>query len=185
MALGALLRKLHHAPLPPMAPVAAQGLPPAHLLAQRMTERLTALAQYGVTVPPGPPLEQVIDVLAAQPSGRLLHLDVRASNLRSADGHILGVLDWSNALVGDPAMELARLAEYALVPDNGVDYDQVLTGYGEAIDLDSPAFWLYRLDTAVMLALLFTSNAAHTALAPPAVDRLLTVHDQVRRALPN
>jgi aminoglycoside phosphotransferase (APT) family kinase protein len=183
VALGALLRKLHHAPLPPMAPVAAHGLPPAQLLAQRIAERFTALARYGVNVPPGPPVEQVIEILAARPGGRLLHLDVRASNLRSADGHVLGVLDWSNALVGDPAMELGRLAEYALVPDNGVDYEQVLAGYGEALDLDSPAFWIYRLDTAVMLALLFSSNAAHTGLGPPAVDRLLAVHERVHRAL--
>ncbi len=183
VALGALLRKLHHAPLPPMAPVAAHGLPPAQLLAQRMAERFAALARYGVNVPPGPPVEQVIEVLAARPAGRLLHLDVRASNLLSADGHVLGVLDWSNALVGDPAMELGRLAEYALVPDNGVDYEQVLAGYGEELDLDSPAFWIYRLDTAVMLALLFSSNAAHTSLGPQAVNRLQAVHERVRRAL--
>ncbi|GAB3953786.1 phosphotransferase family protein [Kribbella albertanoniae] len=183
VALGALLRQLHQAPLPPMAPVAAHGLPPAQLLAQRMAERLAALVRYGVNVPPGPPVEQVIEVLAARPAGRLLHLDVRASNLRSADGHILGVLDWSNALVGDPAMELGRLAEYALVDGNGVDYEQVLAGYGEGLDLDSPAFWIYRLDTAVMLALLFSSNAADTGLGPAAIDRLQVVHERVRRAL--
>jgi hypothetical protein len=39
VALGALLRKLHHAPLPP---VAAHDQPPAHLLAHRMAERSAA-----------------------------------------------------------------------------------------------------------------------------------------------
>jgi aminoglycoside phosphotransferase (APT) family kinase protein len=182
-ALGALLRRLHRAPLPPVAPVAAHGLPAAQLVPRRIADRFAGLASYVATLPAGPPTERLSQVLASRPSGRLLHLDVRASNLRCAGGGILGVLDWSNALVGDPAMELGRLAEYALLPDNGIDYEKVLAGYGEPVPVDSAAFWIYRLDAAVMLALLFSSEAPHEELGPPAVDRLYEVHERLLRAL--
>jgi aminoglycoside phosphotransferase (APT) family kinase protein len=62
-----------------------------------------------------------------------VYLDVRASNLRCTGGAVRGLLDWSNALVGDPAMELGRLAEYALPPQNGLDYDAVPASYQEPI----------------------------------------------------
>ena len=112
-----------------------------------------------------------------------VHLDVRASNLRCAGGAVRGLLDWSNALVGDPAMELGRLAEYALPPQNGLDYDAVLASYQEPIPVDSAAFWIYRLDAAVMLALLFNSEAPHAELGPRAVDRLREVHQRLSRGL--
>lgn len=66
-----------------------------------------------------------------------------------------GLLDWSNALIGDPTMELGRLAEYALLPQNGLDYEAALAGYREPVPVDSAAFWIYRLDATVMLGLLF------------------------------
>jgi aminoglycoside phosphotransferase (APT) family kinase protein len=134
-------------------------------------------------LPPAPRAERLAAVLAPRPTGSLVHLDVRASNLRCTGGAVRGVLDWSNALIGDPALELGRLAEYALLPENGLDYAAVLAGYGEPVPVDSAAFWIYRLDAAVMLALLFSSDASHAELAPAAVDRLREVHARLGRAL--
>jgi hypothetical protein len=42
---------------------------------------------------------------------------VRAANLRCVEGSVRVLLDRSNALVGDPVLELARLAEFARLPD--------------------------------------------------------------------
>jgi aminoglycoside phosphotransferase (APT) family kinase protein len=177
--LGALLRRLHDAPLPPVAPAAAHGLPAAQLVPRRIAERFAQLAAYVTNLPAAPPAERLTEVLASRPSDRLLHLDVRTSNLRCTGGAVLAVLDWSNALVGDPAMELGRLAEYAMLPDNGLDHEQVLAGYGEPGAIDPAAFWTYRLDAAVMLALLFSSDADHAALGPLAVDRLCDVNERL------
>jgi hypothetical protein len=94
-----------------------------------------------------------------------------------------GLLDWSNALIGDPAMELGRLAEYALLPDNGLDYAAVLAGYAEPVPVDSAAFWVYRLDAAVMLALLFSSEVPDAELGACAVDRLREVLPRLSREL--
>lgn len=183
VALGALLLRLHRSPPPPMPPVAAYGLPATRLLPRRIADRFAGLGELVATLPPAPPPGQLTAVLASRPAGRLLHLDVRASNLRCSGGAIRGLLDWSNALIGDPAMELGRLAEYALLPENGVDYEAVLAGYGEPVPVDSAAFWIYRLDAAVMLALLFNSEASAAGHGPYAVDRLREVHLRLRREL--
>jgi aminoglycoside phosphotransferase (APT) family kinase protein len=182
-ALGALLRRLHHAPLPPLPPAAADDRPTARLLPRRIADRFAGLAGFVERLPPAPPVEQLTAVLASRPAGRLVHLDVRASNLRSAGGAVRGLLDWSNALVGDPALELGRLAEYALLPDNGLDYEAVLAGYGDPVPVDSAAFWIYRLDAAVMLALLFHTEVPHAGLGPHLVDRLREVHQRLTREL--
>jgi hypothetical protein len=46
-----------------------------------------------------------------------------------------------------------------------------------------PAFWVYRLDTAVMLALLFTSEVPQDGRGPRAIDRLREVHQRLSREL--
>jgi aminoglycoside phosphotransferase (APT) family kinase protein len=183
VALGALLRRLHHAPPPPLPPPAAHGLPSARLVPRRIAERFAELAAFAAALPAVPPVERLTAVLASRPAGRLVHLDVRASNLRCASGAVRGLLDWSNALIGDPAMELGRLAEYALLPDNGIDYEAVLAGYAAPVPVDSAAFWIYRLDAAVMLALLFSSEVPQAGLGPRAIDRLLEVHLRLSRQL--
>lgn len=183
IALGALLLRLHRLPPPPMPPVAAHGLPAAHLLPRRIADRFAGLAEFVTTLPPAPLVEQLTAVLASRPADRLVHLDVRASNLRCTGGAVRGLLDWSNALIGDPAMELGRLAEYALLPENGVDYHAVLAGYEEPVPVDSAAFWIYRLDAAVMLALLFNSAASDAGHGLYAVDRLREVQLRLSREL--
>ena len=183
-ALGALLLRLHHCPLPPVRPPAAtRGQPAARLVPGRIAMRFAELAALVLALPAAPPAGQLTAVLAPRPAGSLLHLDVRAPNLRCTGGTVRALLDWSNALTGDPAMELARLAEFALLPGNGLDYDAILDGYRAAVPVDSAAFWIYRLDAAVMLALLFNSEAAHAALGPRSVDRLREVHQRLNRKL--
>jgi len=92
------------------------------------------------------------------------------------------VLDWSNALVGDPAMELGG---WPSTPAAG-QRARLREGAGRlrgAGPVDSAAFWIYRLDAAVMLALLFSSEASHAALGPLAVHRLREVHERLLREL--
>jgi aminoglycoside phosphotransferase (APT) family kinase protein len=109
------------------------------------------------------------------PQRRLLHMDARPANLLTHKGHILGLVDWSNALIGDPALELARIAECGyLTPE-------FLQGYGVAdpfAHLPKAVEVLYRLDTAIMLGVVFLSEAPNEALAQAQVTRIQALYDE-------
>jgi aminoglycoside phosphotransferase (APT) family kinase protein len=106
---------------------------------------------------------------------RLLHLDVRRANLRCVGGRVQAFIDWSNAIIGDPAFELARIQEIARLPENGLDPDQVRAGYGQPPWLGGSDLLhlIYRLDAAVMLALLFTAEEPCSKRGPHAVEHAL------------
>jgi aminoglycoside phosphotransferase (APT) family kinase protein len=93
-------------------------------------------------------------------------MDARRANIRVVRGEIRAILDWSNALLGDPALDLARAAE------SGARNPEFDAGYGELprppVELDT----VYRLDTAVMLAVVFLSEAPDPAAARRQVERV-------------
>jgi aminoglycoside phosphotransferase (APT) family kinase protein len=128
---------------------------------RRLADRYANLRLKAPDLPPLPAPRGIEAALRGdRDPHRLLHLDVRRQNLLSRQGRLMAVVDWSNSLIGPPLMELGRVAEYALLPDNGIDAAAVLAGYAESLpapNLDSPAALLYRLDTAIMLALVFHS----------------------------
>ncbi|AZM56970.1 hypothetical protein DMA15_34015 [Streptomyces sp. WAC 01529] len=182
--VGRFLAALH-ATTPPKTPLAYQA--PGDFtgfFVKRLGDRHANLRRAAPTLPPLPAPPHIGAALeAVRTPHRLLHLDVRRQNLLSRAGRLQAVVDWSNALVGPPLMELARVAEYALLPDNGIDATAVLAGYAESLaapDLESPAALLYRLDTAIMLALVFHSVAPDAEraqiLAARAEDLLGLLH---------
>ncbi|MBS1693728.1 MAG: aminoglycoside phosphotransferase family protein [Actinobacteria bacterium] len=178
-ALGRLLHRLHQLPPPPMAPYAADGLPVEQLLPVRITRRWRELGAIVTDLPPVPDRARMVSTLSASAGSSLVHLDVRLPNLRCVGRKIAALLDWSNALVGDPALEFGRLAEFARLPENGIDLPAVLAGYGRSVESDSAAMWLYRLDAAVMLALVFTSEAPDAENGRHAIDRLHEVRERL------
>ncbi|AVT38631.1 phosphotransferase family protein [Plantactinospora sp. BB1] len=181
--LGALLRRLHDLPPPLAEPVAAEGTTPAELLPRRIVRRWRELAALVPDLPTAPDAERLAAELARPRPGGLVHLDVRAANLRCTAGRVRGLIDWSNAMVADPVLELARLAEFARLPGNGLDLGAVLAGYGCSGLPDSPTTSIYRLDAAVMLAVVFRCEAPDSQLGSRAVDRLREVRAQLDREL--
>ncbi|MFJ6617741.1 phosphotransferase family protein [Kitasatospora sp. NPDC091335] len=144
-------------------------------LTRRLTTRHAHLRDLDADLPELPGPGEIRAVLEAEPDDpRLLHLDVRRQNLLGSGGRLSAVVDWSNALVGPVLMELARVAEYARLADNGIDADGILAGYADSADLPdlhSRAALLHRLDTTVMLALVFHSVAPDPARAADLVAR--------------
>ncbi|GAB7180217.1 hypothetical protein ATKI12_0048 [Kitasatospora sp. Ki12] len=175
--VGALVAALHRKPVPDIAPVVQGGRPVPELLAQRLPDRFARL----LALRPGLgeiPARAAITARLAETSARpaLLHLDLRRQNLLCSRGEVAALIDWSNVLIGDPAMELARLSEYALIPDNGLDEQAIRQGYeaaGGSPSVTPVADVLYRLDTAVMLALVFNSVAPDPDLAPVQTARVV------------
>lgn len=158
-AFGRLIRAIHTVPAPPAGLVCMESCDDAdQVLAQRIGERfakLAAVTALDVSLPP------VAALLAADrdPAAgrRLLHMDLRPENVLVRSGRPVALLDWSNALVGDPALDLARAAEY------GVLTPAVLAAYGDpggfTMSPSAPRQVVYRLDTAVMLSHVFLDGA--------------------------
>ena len=105
---------------------------------------------------------------------RLLHMDLRKENILVRGGRPVAILDWSNALIGDPALDLARAAEYGSLTPAALD------AYGDAGSFTmssvtplgplgplTPRQAVYRLDTAVMLSHVFLDGAPDQAKARP------------------
>jgi aminoglycoside phosphotransferase (APT) family kinase protein len=88
--------------------------------------------------------------LAAQPgTAVLVHHGLQGEHLVvSADGRVRGVLDWTDAVVGDPAEDIAGLA--VAVGSPAAVRAATLAGYGARPCLRG--LWLARCDTVLRLA---------------------------------
>ena len=96
-------------------------------------------------------------------------MDFRQANVLSRGGHVVAVLDWENALIGDAALELARVAEY------GCLNPEFLKGYGNPEPFSQVPHLselAYRLDAAVMLAVVFLSEAPNRNRARRCIKRV-------------
>ncbi|MEO3860269.1 aminoglycoside phosphotransferase family protein [Acrocarpospora sp. B8E8] len=172
-SVGALLATLHALPAPEPGPVLQYGMSLPELIAKRLPERFRRLQALQPDLGGLPSPAAIARRLAVVPARHaLLHLDVRRQNLLCRGGLVRAVIDWSNALVGDPRMELARMSEYARIPENGLDEALIRKGYAAGLPEEGVADCLYRLDAAVMLALVFLSVAPRPDLAPAQTARV-------------
>jgi aminoglycoside phosphotransferase (APT) family kinase protein len=177
--LAGVLTSLHAA-TPPAIPLVAQPGEFAAVLAERVSRRAGVVERLAGVRLGLPGAGELASVLPA-PGGpaALLHLDLRAANVLTVEGRIVGLVDWTNALVGDPVLELARLDEYGSAPPGFV------ASYHEAHPHDAPAArqLLYRLDAAVMLAVVFLSETPDPREAPARVERAVDLAAALGRAM--
>ena len=171
---GRLLRAIHACP-PTDIPLGVEDGADVHdIVANRLTQRARALEAVADIALPRLQRESVSAWLRAyRPRRALLHMDARPANLFTHERHIITIADWTNALWGDPALELARAEE------SGVATPEFLAGYGEAAPfahLPPPVETLYRLDTTVMLARLFLAELHELELGQKMVVRTLNLH---------
>ncbi|HWI65492.1 MAG TPA: phosphotransferase [Symbiobacteriaceae bacterium] len=163
-AMGGVTRAIHDCPVPAgLRLVGNQDGALADMLAERMSRRLRVVERFTGLRLPRP------DLSALHWSGArtcILHMDMRPANLLTRDGAIAAVVDWSNALLGDPALELARIAEYGHLSP------AFREGYGSRPDVPAEVELLYRLDTAIMLAVVFLSEAPDPVAAARQVARV-------------
>ncbi|MGP4049841.1 aminoglycoside phosphotransferase family protein [Streptomyces sp. 2A115] len=129
--------------------VAPRSLERLRATAARAAERLAAADEFDparLHQLTGPAAVQ----LAAQSGAPVLvHHDLRGEHLVvSADGRVRGVLDWTDAVVGDPAEDIAGLALAVGAP--AAVRAATLAGYGARPCLRG--LWLARCDTLTRLA---------------------------------
>jgi len=171
--LGATLARLHRIPPPPLTPVAAEGTATPRVLLARVLRRWAEVGRLVGDWPAPPAASALAEAFGRVRTTALVHLDVRGANIRRCDGRVEALLDWSNALLGDPAAEFGRLIEYARYPENELDLTGIRDGYARTSPLppdDDPALLACRLDAALMLALVFLSEAPDPLRGPAAAD---------------
>lgn len=173
--MGRLAAAVHRAPAPPDLHLVAMNRPTlAATLAERITRRMAVverLSGLNLPLPPAPELERLLHFPAARSA--ILHMDLYAPNMLCRKGHILALVDWTNALMGDPALDLARTAEYGHLSA------EFLAGYGTTAPfahVPPVVERLYRMDTAIMLAVVFLSEAPNAEHARHQVARVQELH---------
>jgi aminoglycoside phosphotransferase (APT) family kinase protein len=172
---GRLIRAIHSVPAPALDLVCMESRADLdEVLALRIGQRLgnlAARADLGAAIP------DIGAALAADPAAGpargLLHMDLREANVLAVGGRLTGILDWSNALVGDPALDLARAAEYGSLTPAALDAYGHPGGF--TMTAATPRQAVYRLDTAVMLSHVFLDGAPDPARARQYVDRTLAL----------
>ncbi|MEM7029632.1 MAG: aminoglycoside phosphotransferase family protein [Chloroflexota bacterium] len=186
VAFGQLVKAIHQCPRPDTTLIAQGTTPLNETIAERLERRakiLEKIENMQLHVATVKQLDHLLSPVNGSP-GSLLHMDARPANLLAKQGKIWAIVDWSNALLGDPAFELARIAEC----DNLSM--RFLEGYGQAENAHEDFFshltpqveLLYRLDTAIMLAIVFLSEAPDPTLAAKQVSRVHTLDQALARA---
>ncbi|WP_406727221.1 aminoglycoside phosphotransferase family protein [Streptomyces sp. GD-15H] len=172
-ALGQLLARLHQVPPPRLTPVASEGVSTARAITARIGRRWAEIGRLVDDWPEPPDPSLVAGQLSGLTEGSLLHLDVRSDNIRRRQGRVVALLDWSNALLGSPSVEFGRLIEYARYPENELDVEAIRSGYAKTATAppgSDPCLLVCRLDAALMLALVFLSEAPDPSRGPAAAD---------------
>lgn len=151
--------------------VAPRSLEALRRMAVRAAERLGAADEFDPDRLQQFPARAAVQ-LAVQPGGAVLvhhgltgeHLVVRA------DGRVRGVLDWTDAALGDPAEDIAGLA--VAVGSPAAVRAATLAGYGPRPCLRG--LWLARCDTLLSLAAALDAPAGHGAGPLPPLRVRLT-----------
>lgn len=147
-AVGASIRRLHDAPLPPWtAPCTnAARWESVDALAEPLAQECEWLLAQDVL-----PAEVVdrnrrrAEAVLRQWRPVFIHGDLHVLHVFVEGDSVSGILDWSEAAPGDAAFDLASLT--LAHPDR---LDDLLDGYGDGIDRNLiQAWWSYRCLTAV------------------------------------
>nr|WP_211589153.1 phosphotransferase [Microbispora sp. H11081] len=139
--LGAFLRALHAVD---PAEAARRGAPPPRDV---LRERAATVKDFGTRVIPLLPDDRrdvastLLDAVAALPAHALVHGDLGPEHVLMLDGAVSGVIDFSDAHVGDPALDLA----WALHCASPAFARAVAAEYGAAPELAERALLWHRL----------------------------------------
>ncbi|KAI7762826.1 hypothetical protein LZL87_008267 [Fusarium oxysporum] len=172
--MGRVAAMIHSTPLsdPAMKTVALETADVFSTFEQRLKRRFSVLSQ---TVPEASSwitnwdlIHSTLESLKRFPSS-LLHMDFRDVNLRPKNGQIRAVIDWTNALIGPAAVDIFRTLEFSELDESFVKGYTNITAWP---DVTAQEEFLLRLDAALVLALVFTSEAPDAERAEVAVARV-------------
>jgi aminoglycoside phosphotransferase (APT) family kinase protein len=175
--IGRVTALIHSTPLPEgakdMKLVAMEGTNIMDALVKRMTRRFKQFVKAEPNseswIPGEATLRPIAEQLRRLPDC-LLHMDFRDVNFRVRLGRIVAVFDWTNALVGPAIVDVCRILEYGEIPG-----EEFLAAYKAVRHLEqvSPLEETFlRLDAALMLALVFISEAPNPERRETSIRRV-------------
>lgn len=174
---GRLVRVIHACPPPALQLGAEDGDSIHAIIANRLTQRARALeAVAGIDLQCIQRDAMLASLDTYKPRASLLHMDARPANLFTQQNRIVAISDWTNALIGDPTLELARAAE------SGVANAEFLASYGHPYPfehLPRTVELIYRLDTTVMLARLFLAEMHEMEAGQRMAKRTLELYHEL------
>lgn len=106
-AVGRFLRTLHDAPV---AAAVSCGVPDAAASTAGRDTKLARFHEQVLPLLPGVVQAQAAALLAAiasTPQGTVIHGDLGPDHILVDNGRVSGIIDWSDACIGDPALDLA------------------------------------------------------------------------------
>ncbi|KAF4998182.1 hypothetical protein FDECE_11859 [Fusarium decemcellulare] len=172
--MGRVAALIHSAPLPypTMQTVALETADVYSTIELRMRRRFSVLSKAVPEatdwVPDWNIIHDALEDLRRFPSS-LLHMDFRDVNLRHNNQRISAVIDWTNTLIGPAAIDIFRTLEFSQVGEGFVKgYTEVATFPKATLQEEH----VLRLDAALVLALVFTSEAPDSARGETAVNRV-------------
>ncbi|MED0992263.1 phosphotransferase family protein [Bacillus nitratireducens] len=180
--IGKLVSELHSIPIDGLQYEQNIREPISKYIAERIVKRIegfNAITNYGVKLPETKTIEHILST--ADHVKSLLHMDIRPANLIGYNGEVKAIVDWDNALIGHPLLELMRIAE-----TNEVSWDEFKAGYKNDNIFSATSHIVslfYRLDTAVMLANLFI---AHLKIEDKGVfykERVKALYNEIYKSL--
>jgi Ser/Thr protein kinase RdoA (MazF antagonist) len=139
-AVGASIRRLHEAPLPPWPG------PSLDELASRLAHECDWLLANGVLPFDVVTRNRRLAETALRPwTAVFIHGDLQITHVFVDDDEVTGMIDWSEACQGDGLYDLATLT---LAHEERLN--DVIAGYGSDVDLDLiRAWWSFRSLTAI------------------------------------
>jgi aminoglycoside phosphotransferase (APT) family kinase protein len=178
-AFGELAARVHELPPPPARSFDQGDRSADDLLVDRICDQARSIEKLG-GVRLGVQAHQLERCLAGwAPAEAVLHMDLRHVNLLARESRLLALIDWGNMLVGDPALEWARMQEFGdVTPAFAAGYSSIRPTPRAPAGVNL----LYRFDTAVMLAAIHLQfdlgrEATHRHLA-----RVCDLRDRLARA---
>ncbi|WP_313799232.1 aminoglycoside phosphotransferase family protein [Cytobacillus sp.] len=180
--LGKLTAKIHKVPTDGLLIIDQQEQTLSKIISERITERvisLRKLTNIDFIIPESEELETILNT--SPTNDTLLHLDVRRPNVIAKDGIIQAIIDWDNAFIGNPIMELMRISE-----TQELHVEEFLKGYnGEEVLIKTEKVIqsIYRLDTALMLSILFISFINDKAKAEYYINRVQAIINEINKCL--
>ena len=169
--IGETVRRLHGLSPPALYTVAQGAQLPSSKVAELTVKRLNVIERLTKNWRWKPTVEELDRILAPiNMDARLLHMDLRPANYLCRRNRLMGLIDWSNALLAAPMLELARIAEYGgLSPAFATGY-QLTPDMTAALDRETGI--ACRLYTVAMLCVLFLAQLQHREQAERQIIRL-------------